>query len=140
MKKPYSVVQYSKFMESIGRTDQHLSFYSFLRKTIKWLKKAVLYLLSTALFNAFFCLQNTKYKQKSKVQELPAQLGRSWISEVQNKTKSSLMTFNCQRSTTTPRGPKKGPTMQNFLGFQNTQTEKQCCWWKGRIEVSCKTV
>jgi hypothetical protein len=64
IKKPNSVVQYNKFMESIGRTDQCLSFYSFLRKTVKWLKKVVLYLLSTALFSAFFCVQNTKYKQK----------------------------------------------------------------------------
>jgi len=47
MKKPYSVVQYSKFMER---------FYSFLRKTVKWLKNVVLYLLSTALFSAFFFL------------------------------------------------------------------------------------
>jgi hypothetical protein len=66
IKKPYSGVQYGKFMESIGRTDQYLSFYLILRKTVKWLKKVVLYLLSTALFNAFFCVQNTKYKQKIK--------------------------------------------------------------------------
>ena len=35
-------------------------------------KKVVLYLLNCALFNAFFCLQDTRYKQKGKVQELPA--------------------------------------------------------------------
>jgi len=105
-------------MESIGRTDQYLSFYSFLWKTVKWLNKVVLYLLSTALFSAVFCVQNIKYKQKSKVQELPAQLGRSWISEVQNKTKSSLMTFICQRSTTTPRGPKKDPPRRLSWDFR----------------------
>jgi len=32
----------------------------------------VLYLLNCVLFNTFFCVQDTKYKQ-SRVQELPAQ-------------------------------------------------------------------
>jgi hypothetical protein len=41
IKKPYSVVPYSKFMVGIGRTDQYLTFYSFLRKTVKWLKRVV---------------------------------------------------------------------------------------------------
>jgi len=35
-------------------------------------KKVVLYLLNCALFSAFFCVQDTKYKQKSKVRELSA--------------------------------------------------------------------
>jgi hypothetical protein len=71
VKKPYAVVQYSKFMKVIDRSGQYLSFYSVLRKTVQWPKQAVLYLLNCALFNAFFCVQDTKYKRKSKVQELP---------------------------------------------------------------------
>jgi len=39
IKRSYSIVQYSKFMKNIGRTDQYLSFYSFLRKTVNWLKR-----------------------------------------------------------------------------------------------------
>jgi len=69
---PYAVVQYNKFMQGIDRADQCLSYYSVLRKTVKWSKKVVLYLLNCALFNALFCVQDTKHKQKSKVQELPA--------------------------------------------------------------------
>ena len=38
IKKPYIVVQYIKFIKDIDRADQYLSFYSFLRKTVKWLK------------------------------------------------------------------------------------------------------
>jgi len=71
IKKPYAV-QYNKFMKGVDRADQYLSYYSILRKTVKCLKKVVLYLLNCALFNTFFCVQDTKYKQKSKVQELPA--------------------------------------------------------------------
>ena len=36
VKKPYAVVQYNKFMKGIDRADQYLSFYSVLRKTVKW--------------------------------------------------------------------------------------------------------
>ena len=54
IKKPYDVVQYNKFMKGVDRADQYLSYYSVLRKTIKWSKKVVLYLLNCALFNAFF--------------------------------------------------------------------------------------
>jgi len=54
IKKPYAVFQYSKFMKGIDRADQYISYYSFLRRTVKWLKKVVLYLLNCAVFNAFF--------------------------------------------------------------------------------------
>ena len=60
IKKPYAVVQYNKFMKGVDRADQYLSYYSFLSKTVKWSKKVVLYLLNCALFNAFFCVQDTK--------------------------------------------------------------------------------
>ena len=54
IKKPYAVGQNSKFVKGIDWADQYLSFYSFLRKTVKWSKKVVLYLLNCVLFNAFF--------------------------------------------------------------------------------------
>jgi len=39
IKKPYAVVQYNKFMKGVDRADQYLSYYSVLRKTVKWSKK-----------------------------------------------------------------------------------------------------
>jgi len=36
IKKPYTVVQYNKFMKGIGRAVQYLSHYSVLRNTVKW--------------------------------------------------------------------------------------------------------
>ena len=71
IKKPYAVVQYNKFIKDVDRADPYLSYYSVLKKTVKWSKKVVLYLLNYVLFKAFFCVQDAKYKQ-SKVQELPA--------------------------------------------------------------------
>ena len=72
IKKPYAVVQYSKFVKDLDRAEQYLSYYSILRKTVKWSKKVVLYLLNCALFNAFF-VYRTLNTNKNKVQELPAQ-------------------------------------------------------------------
>ena len=71
IKKPYSIIQYNKFMMGVDRADQYLSYYSILRKSVKWSKKVVLYLPNCALFNAF-CVYRTLTNKKSKVQELPA--------------------------------------------------------------------
>ena len=49
--KPNYVVQY-KHMKCVDRADQYLSYYSILRKTVKWSKK-ILFLLNCALFNSF---------------------------------------------------------------------------------------
>jgi len=38
IKKPYAVVQYNKFINDIDRADQYLSYYSVLKKTVKWSK------------------------------------------------------------------------------------------------------
>ena len=65
IKKPYTVGQYNKFIKGVDRADQYLSFYSFLRKTVKWSKKVVLYLLNCSLQN-IFCMQDTKYPPKKK--------------------------------------------------------------------------
>jgi hypothetical protein len=62
IKKPYAVVQYNKFVKGIDRADQYLTYYSVLKKTVKWSKKVVLYLLNCVFFNAFFVYRtlNTK--------------------------------------------------------------------------------
>jgi hypothetical protein len=53
IEKPYSVVQYNKFIKDTDRADQYLSYYSVLKKTVNGQKKVVLYLLNCVIFNAF---------------------------------------------------------------------------------------
>ena len=103
IKKPYAVVQYNKFMKSIDRADQYLRYYSFLRNTVKWCKKVVLYLLNCALFSVYRTL-NTKKKVKYK--NFLDEVGRSWISEVQNQSESSSDDLQLPEKPTTPRNPK----------------------------------
>jgi len=66
IKKPYAVVQYSKFMKGIDRVDQYRSYYSVLRKTVKWSKKVISYLLNCALFKAFFMYRTLDTNKKVK--------------------------------------------------------------------------
>jgi len=102
--KPYVVVQYNKLMKDIDRADQYLSFYSVLRETVKWSKKVVLYLLNCALFNAFFCVQDTKYKQKIKYKNFLHTVGRSGISVVQNRSESNSDDLQFPKKQTPPPG------------------------------------
>jgi hypothetical protein len=53
MSKPNCVVQYNKYMKGVDHADQYLSYYSTVRKKVKWSKKVVLFLLNCALFNSF---------------------------------------------------------------------------------------
>ena len=71
IKKPYAVVQYHKFIKGVDRADQYLTYYSFLKKTVKWSQKVVLYLLNCVLFNTFFVCRTLN---TNKVKELPARV------------------------------------------------------------------
>ena len=46
IKMPYAVDQYIKVMKGVHGADQYLNYYSVLRKTVRWSKKVVLYLLN----------------------------------------------------------------------------------------------
>jgi hypothetical protein len=106
IKKPFAVVQYNKVMKGVDRADQYLSYYSVLRKTVKWSEKGVLYLLNCALFNAFFVYRNTNTLNTNKVKYknfLP-EVDRSWISEVQNQSESSPDGLQLPEKQSTQRG------------------------------------
>ena len=52
-RKPESIVSYNKFMCGVDRMDQMMSYYSPLRKTLKWYRKVVLQHFDMAIVNAF---------------------------------------------------------------------------------------
>ena len=85
IKKPFAVVHYNKFIKGV---DQYLSYYSVLQKTVKWSKMVVLNLLNCVLFNAFFVYRTVK-TNKAEHKNFLHEVGRSWISEVQNRSESS---------------------------------------------------
>ena len=96
-------------MKGIERTDHYLSYYSILRKTVKWSKKVVLYLLNCALINAFFVYRTLNTNKKVKYKNFLHEVGRSWISEVQNRSESNSDYLQLSQKQTTPRRPKQDP-------------------------------
>ena len=68
VKKPSCIDDYNKFMKGVDRADQYISYYKIMRKTVKWTKRVVMFLINCALFNSYriYNLLNTKqikYKQ-----------------------------------------------------------------------------
>ena len=86
IKKPYAIFQNNKFIKDVDRVEQHRSYCSVLKKTVKWSKNLVLFLLNCAL-QRIFCVQDAKYKVKYKT--FLHEVGRSCILEVQNRSESS---------------------------------------------------
>jgi len=84
IKKPYTVVRYNKFIKDVDRTDQYLSYYCSEENCKMVKKKVVLYLLNCVLFNAF-CVYRTLNTNKVKYKNYLHEVGRSCISEVQNR-------------------------------------------------------
>jgi len=87
IKKSCTVGQYNKFIKGIDRADQYLSSYSVLKKTVKWSKKGGTISAKLCALECIFCVQDTKYKVKYK--NFLHEVGRFWISEVQNCSESS---------------------------------------------------
>lgn len=50
--KPMCIVDYNKYMHGVDTADQHLAYYPFLRKTVKWSKKLFFYLLLCSVCNS----------------------------------------------------------------------------------------
>ena len=65
-KKSNTVRDYNSGMSGIDRSDQMLSYYSSLRKTIRWYKKLALYIIEVCLLNAYI-LYNENRTEKMKL-------------------------------------------------------------------------
>ncbi|CAG4933722.1 unnamed protein product [Parnassius apollo] len=65
-KKPKEIARYNSFMSGIDRADQMISYYSCPRKTIRWYKKAIFYMLDVAAWNAFFLFKKYVIKKNVK--------------------------------------------------------------------------
>jgi hypothetical protein len=66
-------------------------------------KKVVLYLLNCVLFNAFF-VYGTLNTNQIKYKNFLHEVGKSWIMEIHNRSKSSSDDLQLPEKQTTPRG------------------------------------
>jgi len=124
IKKPYALVQYNKFMNGVEWADQYLNYYSVLRKTVKWSKKVVLYLLNCALFNTIFVYRTLNTNKTIKYKNFLHEVGRSWISEDQNRRESNSDDLQLPEKQTKPRRPKQDLPGRLSSDFRKHKFEK----------------
>ena len=78
--KPLAIVDYIKKMGACDTSDQLISYYSFLQKSIKWWKKLFFHLLNMLLLNAH--ILNSKYGcKKLEHQGYMEYVANYWITE-----------------------------------------------------------
>jgi len=70
MKKPEVIQDYNKFMRDVDRADQILHYSPCCRKTMKWTKKFVFFILHMTALNSFILLKKIHHKPKAKGQRL----------------------------------------------------------------------
>jgi len=59
IRKPDSVLSYNQHMCGVDRTDQLTSYYSPLRKSLRWYRKVVLHFFDLALINSYILYKKT---------------------------------------------------------------------------------
>jgi hypothetical protein len=141
IKKPYVLVQYDKFMKGIDRSDQYqyLSYYSVLRKTVKLSEICGTVSSKLCSLQRIFCEKDTKYKQKLKYKNFLHEVGRSWITEVQDRSESNSDDLQLPEKQTTPRGPNQDLPGRHSSDFRIYKLEN-FWWWGGKTEILYKTV
>jgi hypothetical protein len=78
VKKPVRISDYNMFMIGVDRADQYLSYYSLLRKTIKWAKKVALWLVNCALYNVFRIHKILNPAKQLKYKIFLLQVAKAW--------------------------------------------------------------
>jgi hypothetical protein len=80
-KKPLCICQYNLFMKGVDRADEYLSYYSLLRKTVKWPKKVALWLTNCALLNSFQIYKELNPATKMRYKEFLLQVAKEWAAD-----------------------------------------------------------
>jgi hypothetical protein len=86
-------------MKCVDRADQCLSYYSLLRKTVKWPKKVI-------HFNSFRTYQKLNPTSKMSYKEFLLQVAKDWATD---KFKTDTDAARPGTSTQTPRVPHENP-------------------------------
>ena len=82
VEKPLAVAQYNKYMGGVDTADQLLSYYGFSHRTIKWWRRAFLYLLDMAVVNSYilYTLKHPDKKRRLTHEQFRVQLATDLLS------------------------------------------------------------
>jgi hypothetical protein len=95
----------------------------------------VLYLLNCALFNTFFAYKTLNTIKKGTYKNLLHEVGRSWMTEVQDRSESKSNDLQLPEKQTTPRGPKQDPPGRLSSDLRIYKLKKKF-WWKEKKKRS----
>ena len=132
IKKPYAVVPGQQIPEGRreGRPVPQILLSS--EENCKMVEKVVLYLLNCALFNAFFVYRTLNTNKKVKYKNFLHEVGRSWISDVQNRSEPNSDDLQLPQKQTTPRRPKQEPPGRLSGDFRIHKRLKTVCGGEGK--------
>ena len=94
-------------MKDVDRADQYLSYYSVLRKTVKWPKKVAFWLINCALFSSFRIYQKLNPTSKMIYKEFLLQVAKDWATD---KVETDTDAAHPGTSIQTPRVPDEDPS------------------------------
>jgi hypothetical protein len=81
IKKPVCISDYNMFMNGVDRVYQYLSYYSLLRKRVKWTKKVALWLVNCALYNSFRIHKILNSAKQLKYKIFLLQVAKAWAED-----------------------------------------------------------
>ena len=110
-------------MKGVDRADQYLSYYSLLRKTVKWPKKVAFWLINCALLNSFQIYQKLNPTSKMRYKEFLLQVGIDWATD---KVETDADAARPGTSTQTPRVPHEDPPGR-LSGDMWKRARENCC-------------
>jgi hypothetical protein len=105
VKKPICILKYNECMKGVDRADMYLSYYSIMRKTMKWSKKVVLWLINCALFNAFRVYKTLNESNNIRFKGFLLQIAKEWAASRKEPDASS--TAEDSKDKTTERAPSR---------------------------------
>lgn len=73
--KPHVVDQYNKYMLGVNQLDQRMSYYQFVRKTVRWWRKVFFWMVEVVIVNSYILYTaHTDSRRKLKHREFRREL------------------------------------------------------------------
>ena len=128
VKKSSCILEYNNYMKGVDRADKYLSYYSILRKTMKWSKKVMLWLLNCALFNASRVYKYHNSDSFLSCKQFLLEIANYWVAINTNtdETEEDEEEEEGPEKSTTPRAPHQDPPGRILGGDMKKQVARNC--------------
>lgn len=131
--KPDVVIDYTKHMGAVDRSDHFISNYQFMRKTKKWYRKIFFWLLEVAIVNSYllYCkIQKDNGRRPQTHEEFRESLVEDLVSEKANQRREFRRARRAREPA--PEGPAGERLQGRHFQYQgNTRRRCVVCYKKG---------